>query len=523
MPIPPSIEAALGHVVALVAAGMGVAFFVADWRSSNSRVLAAFLVGMGLAIWATSGFQAYRDADSLPLWVKLSRIPVAFTVIAGAQWLLGIRRTIPAANLRTSFGDVLIRCAQGAALVYGAMTLVLWRQRADWLMFRLGTTEALRQPVFLVFALPFFSAVAISATVTLLTLNRKPDWPEKIRLIALVVALPFLASGFVVRPETAAYGTVIGLMIFLVGALEYHVAQGHRGQFMSRFLAPQVADLVRRHGLEQTIRDQKCEISAVYCDIRGFTPYAERQETEKVIGLLRKYYDAVGTAATEVGGTIKDYAGDGVLILIGAPLAYPDRAARALKLAETLIRETPIDARTERRLEGRPRPRRRHRQRSGLGRRGRRRATRIRRRRISGKPRRAPVPGRGPRTSLARSANARALGRRSAIDGRGSSDVERLRGARAGLRLRVTGVPALPLSRRTTGPRSCRYSEFISQGVFHRSLSIGQESSATFHSNRVRWACLPAKALVPALIYLAASHSIGRRERAWQSFCRQSA
>jgi adenylate cyclase len=192
----------------------------------------------------------------------------------------------------------------------------------------------------LIFAIPFFVAVALIGWVAVLTLNRKPDWPEKVRLIALVVALPFLASGFVVRPETAAYWTVIGLMIFLVGALEYHVAQGQRGQFMSRFLAPQVADLVRRQGLEQTIRDQKCEISAVYCDIRGFTPYAEQQETEKVMGLLRKYYDAVGAAATEVGGTIKDYAGDGVLILIGAPLPYPDRAARALRLAETLIRGT---------------------------------------------------------------------------------------------------------------------------------------------------------------------------------------
>ena len=336
----PSIEAALGNVVSLVAAGMGVAFFVADWRSRSSRVLAAFLVGMGLSIWTTNAFHFYRDPDGLPLWVRLSGIPVSLTTIAGAEWLLRIRRTIPAANLNTRPGDILVRCAQGAALAYGALTLAFWRDRAEWIMFRLGTTEALTHPRFLIFAAPFFMAVALIGWVALLTLNRKPDWPEKIRLIALAVALPFLASGFVVRPETAAYATVIGLMIFLIGALEYHVAQGQRGQFMSRFLAPQVADLVRRQGLEQAIRDQKVEISAVYCDIRGFTPYAEQAQTEKVIGLLRKYYDAVGSAATEVGGTIKDYAGDGVLILIGAPLPYPDRAARALKLAETLVRET---------------------------------------------------------------------------------------------------------------------------------------------------------------------------------------
>jgi len=340
MPPTAGIDASLGNVVALVAAGMGVAFFAADWRSANSRMLGAFLVSLGFAIFASAEFQFYRDADELPLWVRLSGFPVAAAAITGAQWLLGIRRTIPAANLNTRVGDILIRCAQGAALVYLVLTLAFWRDRAEYLMFRLGTTEGMLHGRFLVFGVPFFVAVALIGWVALLTLNRKPDWPEKMRLIALVVALPFLASGFVVRPETAAYGTVIGLMIFLVGALEYHVAQGERGLFMSRFLAPQVADLVRRQGLEQAIRDQKCEISAVYCDIRGFTAYAEHAPTESVLGLLREYYDAVGRSATTVGGTIKDYAGDGVLILVGAPLPYADHAARAVKLAEMLVRET---------------------------------------------------------------------------------------------------------------------------------------------------------------------------------------
>ena len=42
---------------------------------------------------------------------------------------------------------------------------------------------------------------------------------------------------------------------------------------------------------------------------------------------------ADGDAALAVEGTIKDYAGDGVLILIGAPVAMDDHADRALKLA----------------------------------------------------------------------------------------------------------------------------------------------------------------------------------------------
>jgi class 3 adenylate cyclase len=55
-----------------------------------------------------------------------------------------------------------------------------------------------------------------------------------------------------------------------------------------------------------------------------------------VIAILREYYDAVGAAATECGGTIKDQAGDGVLILVGAPIAFPDHALRALALARKI-------------------------------------------------------------------------------------------------------------------------------------------------------------------------------------------
>jgi class 3 adenylate cyclase len=43
-----------------------------------------------------------------------------------------------------------------------------------------------------------------------------------------------------------------------------------------------------------------------------------------------------------VGGTIKDQAGDGVLVLVGAPIRYEDHARRALHLA-SLIRDAGLE------------------------------------------------------------------------------------------------------------------------------------------------------------------------------------
>lgn len=105
---------------------------------------------------------------------------------------------------------------------------------------------------------------------------------------------------------------------------------------MSRFLSPQLVSLVNTEGLRGAMRDTVQDLSVVCCDLRGFTAFAAAHSSDQIIALLREYYDAVGTAVLEVEGTIKDYAGDGVLILVGAPVALADHADRAVRLARRI-------------------------------------------------------------------------------------------------------------------------------------------------------------------------------------------
>jgi class 3 adenylate cyclase len=170
----------------------------------------------------------------------------------------------------------------------------------------------------------------------LLLLKRRPDRAESLRMLAFLAGAPFMASGLVLPAQTAPLGTAIGLLIFLVGAVQYHVTQGRRAQFLSRFLAPQVVEMVRERGLKSATDQRTLEISVVCCDLRGFTAFSEATSSKKVIHILREYYDAVGTAAAASGGTIKDQAGDGVLILVGAPIPFADHARRALELAKRI-------------------------------------------------------------------------------------------------------------------------------------------------------------------------------------------
>ena len=99
--------------------------------------------------------------------------------------------------------------------------------------------------------------------------------------------------------------------------------------------------MVGVRGLKSATDQRTLEISVVCCDLRGFTAFSAATSSKKVLQILREYYDSVGAAAADFGGTIKDQAGDGVLILVGAPIPFEDHARRALALAAR-IRETGI-------------------------------------------------------------------------------------------------------------------------------------------------------------------------------------
>jgi class 3 adenylate cyclase len=248
-----------------------------------------------------------------------------------------VRRTSPAAGLKTAGPDRLLRVAQGLVGFYLVAAFAFPELRLEKFL-NAGFREAFMaaEPEFWLFALPLTLSLVLSLFSGLLMLRRRPDRAESLRLLAFALAAPFMASGVVLPNNAAPVSTAIGLLIFLVGSVQYHVIQGRRAQFLSRFLSPQVVEMVGKRGLKSATDEQTLEVSVVCCDLRGFTAFTAATESRKVIAILREYYDAVGAAATECGGTIKDQAGDGVLILVGAPLAYADHALRALALARKI-------------------------------------------------------------------------------------------------------------------------------------------------------------------------------------------
>jgi class 3 adenylate cyclase len=102
---------------------------------------------------------------------------------------------------------------------------------------------------------------------------------------------------------------------------------------LSRFLSPQVAALVSSADGEQLLAGHRREITVAFCDLRGFTAFAERADPEELMTLLSQYHHMMGTAITEHGGTLEHFAGDGVMVFFNDPIPQDDHVERAVRMA----------------------------------------------------------------------------------------------------------------------------------------------------------------------------------------------
>lgn len=111
------------------------------------------------------------------------------------------------------------------------------------------------------------------------------------------------------------------------------VAELERVGRLRRFLSPQVAGLVVESGDDAFLQSHRSEITAVYCDLRGFTSFAETAEPEEVISVLREYHEALGDLVFRFEGTLEHFAGDGLLVFFNDPIPCPDAPERAVRMA----------------------------------------------------------------------------------------------------------------------------------------------------------------------------------------------
>jgi class 3 adenylate cyclase len=102
---------------------------------------------------------------------------------------------------------------------------------------------------------------------------------------------------------------------------------------MSRYLPSTVARLIASDDGAHLLDAHRAEVTAIFCDLRGFTAFTETAEPEDVMEVLREYQREMGRLVLAHSGTLSHYAGDGIFAFLNDPEPTPDHTAEAVRMA----------------------------------------------------------------------------------------------------------------------------------------------------------------------------------------------
>jgi class 3 adenylate cyclase len=102
---------------------------------------------------------------------------------------------------------------------------------------------------------------------------------------------------------------------------------------LSRFLSPQVAELITSDDGERLLAGHRAYVTCLFCDLRGFTSFAETAAPEELFDVLRDYHRTLGRLISTYRGTLEHFAGDGLMVFFNDPLPVADHELQAIRLA----------------------------------------------------------------------------------------------------------------------------------------------------------------------------------------------
>jgi adenylate cyclase len=113
-----------------------------------------------------------------------------------------------------------------------------------------------------------------------------------------------------------------------------------------RFVSREVAHAVLAGHLP--LGGERREVTILFQDLRGFTAIAAALEPATLVKLVNRLFTQMVAAVEAEGGIVKQFTGDGVMALFGAPVARPDDPERAARAAlDMVVRLAALNAQLE--------------------------------------------------------------------------------------------------------------------------------------------------------------------------------
>uniref|UniRef100_A0A486XUE5 Adenylate cyclase n=1 Tax=Rheinheimera sp. BAL341 TaxID=1708203 RepID=A0A486XUE5_9GAMM len=156
--------------------------------------------------------------------------------------------------------------------------------------------------------------------------------------LSLVLAVPALMNiGWLFAAGPILLWLILSCAGFnTLAALREYLQRQHTTAVFGRFLDPRVvASLV---GQQTVSNAEKCQITVLFTDIRGFTQLSEQLDAAEVMALLNRYLSIQVNTLFAHQATLDKFIGDAIMAFWGAPLAQPNQADLALAAATAMLK-----------------------------------------------------------------------------------------------------------------------------------------------------------------------------------------
>ena len=183
--------------------------------------------------------------------------------------------------------------------------------------------------------IPILQDASLIGAILVYRQEVRPFGDKQIELLKSFAAQPVIAieNARLINELRGRTEDVVKLNQQLEQRVADQVVEIERMSRLRRFLPPQVADLIVASGTEKQLESHRREITALFCDLRGFTGFTRSADAEDVMALLRDYHAAIGELVIKYSGTLERYAGDGVMVIFNDPVPVENPALQAVRMA----------------------------------------------------------------------------------------------------------------------------------------------------------------------------------------------
>ncbi len=108
---------------------------------------------------------------------------------------------------------------------------------------------------------------------------------------------------------------------------------------LGRYVSDRVAELVVDHPEKVALGGQAAEVTLLFSDLNHFTTWSEKTDPTEVVQTMNEYFTAMEEVIFRQGGTLKQFVGDEIMVIFGAPFPQDDSEARAVRTALEMQRE----------------------------------------------------------------------------------------------------------------------------------------------------------------------------------------